>query len=128
MYIFHTGKLQLRNLIILTSKVEKNWYALGMALRIPIRIMEKFYEKYHENLMKALNRVYQFWLADKNHLLPTWDKLIAALRKIKEYKIAADVEQFLKVSLTNRVSCVVANTRILRIPASKNWKSITTNK
>ena len=61
--------------------------------------MENLYGKYN-NPMKALNRVYCYWLSDKNGLSPTWEKLCSALREIKEFTIAAGVEQYLQVSLT----------------------------
>ena len=93
------GKPKLRKMITLTSDIEKNWYKLGMALQIPVSKMETFYGKYRTNPMKALNRVYCYWLSDKNGLLPTWEKLCSALREIKQFSIAADVEQ-------NKVSCI----------------------
>lgn len=70
-----------------------------MALRIPIPIMERLYGKHSENPMMALNRVYRYWLADKNSLSPTWEKLISALKEIKEFTVATNVKQHLKVSL-----------------------------
>ena len=90
-------------MIVLTSSIKENWYNLGVALKIPVSKMENLYGKYHANPMKALNRVYCHWLSDKNGLLPTWEKLCSALRKIKEFTIATNVEQFPKVSLNTRV-------------------------
>ena len=89
------GKLQLRNVVLLTSKAADNWYELGVALCIPFPKMEKFSEKYGGNPRAALNRVYRYWLADKDG--PTWKKLITALYTIKEFSIAADVEEYIKV-------------------------------
>ena len=88
-------------MVVLTSDVEKNWYKLGIALKIPFAIMEKLYIKYNANPMSALNRVYCYWLSDENDLSPTWEKLCSALREIKQFSIAADVEQFIEVSLNN---------------------------
>ena len=102
-YFICIGNLKLRKVITLTSDVEKNWYKLGMALQIPISIMEKFYGKYNANPMKGLNRVYCYWLSDKNGLSPTWEKLCSALREIKKFSIAADVEKLIKVSLFTKV-------------------------
>ena len=75
------------------------WYELGLALHIPIEILEKLYDKYSANPMEGLIRVYRYWLSEKNNLKPTWDKLIAALNKIHEYRIAASVAVNLKVGL-----------------------------
>ena len=49
--------------------------------------------------MMGLNRVYRYWLNVENHLSPTREKLIYALRKIKEYTVATTVGQDIKVSL-----------------------------
>ena len=100
MYI---GGLQLRNLMVLTSSVNENWYSLGIALNISVNKMENIYGKYSGNPMKALNRVYCYWLSDKNGLSPTWKKLYSALLAIKEFSIATDVKQYLKVSLNNNI-------------------------
>ena len=82
-----------------TSKVGNNWYELGVALCLPFPILEKLFEKYSGNPRAGLNGVYRFWLADKNgRFMPTWEKLISALYKIKEYSIAADVKEYIKVS------------------------------
>ena len=95
------GKLQLRNVVLLTSKAADNWYELGVALCIPFPKMEKFSEKYGGNPRAALNRVYRYWLADTDGLyLPTWKKLITALHTIKEFHIAAGVEEYTKVLVT----------------------------
>ena len=102
-FFMYVGGLQLRNLIVLTSSIKEKWYKLGVALKIRVSKMENLYEKCHTNPMKGLNRVYCYWLSDKNGLSPTWEKLCSALRTIQEFTIAADVEQFLKVSLNTRV-------------------------
>ena len=98
--MFYIGKLQLRNVILLTSEIEEKWYKLGIALCIPIRKMENFYEKYNKNPMMGLNRVYCYWLNEDNHLMPAWEKLISALKEIKQYTIATTVEQYIKVNLS----------------------------
>ena len=95
----YIGNPKLRKVITLTSDVEKNWFKLGMELQIPISIMERLYEKHNANPIKALNRVYCYWLSDKNDLSPTWETLCSALRKINLFTIAANVENFIKVSL-----------------------------
>ena len=95
---YYVGELNLRNLLILTTKVAENWVELGLALDIPISKILKLSDKYNNNLLKGLTSVYCYWLDDKNNLSPTWDKLIAALHKIKEYEIAANVKQYKEVS------------------------------
>ena len=77
----------------------RKWFELGLALHIPIETLEKLSVKYSANPMKCLNRVYHYWLSEKNDLKPTWDKLIAALKKIHEYSIAASVAANVKVCL-----------------------------
>ncbi|XP_065920654.1 uncharacterized protein [Dysidea avara] len=88
---FATGKLQFRNLIVLTMSVNLKWFALGCALCVPIDKLERLGDKYHDNPMKALVRVYRYWLADKNGLQPTWEKLLSALQKINEYRLATSL-------------------------------------
>ena len=83
-----TGKLQFRNLLVLTSSVKAKWFDLGCALCVPIDKMERLGDRYHDNPMKALVRVYRYWLADKNGLQPTWEKLLSALQRINEYRLA----------------------------------------
>ena len=97
-YVFHIEELNIRRMILLTSEIGEKWYKLGIALYIPIATMEKFYGKYGGNLMRALNRVYHFWLTKKNHLNPTWEKLISALQEINEYTVATNVQQYRNVS------------------------------
>ena len=99
LYVFHTGELHIRNVIVLTSDIGEKWYKLGIALCIPSAIMEHIFLKHRENPMKALNRVYRYWLADENGLEHTWDKLISALKYIKEHTMATTVEQYINVSL-----------------------------
>ena len=104
MKIITVGKLQLRNVVLLTSKAADNWYELGVALCIPFPKMEKFSEKYGRNPRAALNRVYRYWLADTDGLhLHTWKKLISALYTIKEFRIAADVEEYIKVTVLSQI-------------------------
>ena len=99
----HTGELTIRNAILLTSEIGNAWYKLGIALHIPIDIMGNIYGKHSGNSMKALNRVYRYWLADENGLEHTWNKLIFALNYIKEYTVATTVELYANVSLNTRV-------------------------
>ena len=56
--------------------------------------MEEFYGKYSENPMKALNRVYRYWLRKENNLNPTWESLVSALQEINEYTVATNVLQY----------------------------------
>ena len=72
--------------------IKSKWFEFGIALHIPIDKLEKLYDKYNDNPVKALIRVYRFWLADKNGLNPTWEKLISALQDIKEYYLAICLE------------------------------------
>jgi len=99
-YIFKylTEQLQFRNLLVLTMPVESKWFALGCALCVPIDKLERLGDKYHDNPMKALVRVYRYWLADKNGLQPTWEKLLIALQKINEYKLAISLARTQLVS------------------------------
>lgn len=91
-------KLQLRNLMVKTMIIKLKWFELGLALCIPIDKLEKLYDKYNDNPVKALVRVYRYWLADKNGLKPTWKKLITALQDIKEYNLAIGLEKSESVS------------------------------
>ncbi|XP_065920634.1 uncharacterized protein [Dysidea avara] len=88
---FVTGKLQFRNLMVLTMSVNPKWFTLGCALCVPIDKLERLGDKYHDNPMKALVRVYRYWLADKNGLQPTWEKLLGALQKINEYRLVTSL-------------------------------------
>ena len=72
--------------------IKSKWFELGIALHIPINKLERLYDKYNDNQVKALIRVYRFWLADKNGLKPTWEKLMGALQDIKEYNLAICLE------------------------------------
>ena len=123
----NVGRLSLRNLILLTSEIEEKWYKLGIALRIPIHVMENFYAKYRKNSMKALNSVYRYWLANGNHLDPTWIKLITGLRKITQYTIASNVEQYINmVSFTIRILLKMFLVNFVEI--IRKLESIITNK
>lgn len=90
---FDLEKLQLRNLMVQTMVIKSKWFELGMALYVPIDKLERLYDKYNDNPVKALVRVFRYWLADKNGLKPTWEKLIAALQDIKEYNLAIGLEK-----------------------------------
>ena len=68
-------------------------------MKINVDVLEKLDIKYDNEPIRALTRVYRYWLAEKNNLQPTWDKLIAALGKIKEYSIAANATKEKMVSL-----------------------------
>ena len=85
------GELELRNLILQTKKVEYKWFELGIALGVPVEKLERIYDKHNDSPVKALIRVYRYWLADKNGLMPTWMKLVIALQKIDEYSISTIV-------------------------------------
>ena len=85
------GELQLKTLIIRTKSVVNKWIELGMALGVPIEKLERINDKHRDNPFNGLVRVYRYWLADKNSLMPTWRKLINALYEIDEYSLAASV-------------------------------------
>jgi len=85
--------------MVKTEELAHKWFKLGSALCIPYDELEKLNDKYNDNPVKALIRVYRYWLADKNGLQPTWDKLLTALQYIKEYTIATRVGDRIKVSL-----------------------------
>ena len=84
--------------MVQTMGIKSKWFELGMALCIPIKKLEKLYDKYSDIPVKALVRVYRFWLADKNSLQPTWEKLIAALQDIKEFSLAICLENSVRTS------------------------------
>ena len=75
-----------------TMVIKSKWFELGMALYVPIDKLERLYDKYNDNPVKALVRVLRYWLADKNGLKPSLGKLIAALQDIKEYSLAISLE------------------------------------
>ena len=77
--------------MVLTMSVNPKWFTLGCALCVPIDKLERLGDKYHDNPMKALVRVYRYWLADKNGLQPTWEKLLGALQKINEYRLVTSL-------------------------------------
>ena len=78
-----------------TKKVEYKWFELGVALNVPIKKLERIQDKHCDNPVKALIRVYRYWLADKNSLMPTWKKLVNALQEIDEYSLAASVSNMI---------------------------------
>ena len=88
-----------------TMAIKSKWFELGMALYVPIDKLERLYDKYNDNPVKALVRVFRYWLADKNGLKPSWEKLIAALQDIKEYSLAIGLEK--SVSVYIQYVCVV---------------------
>ena len=83
-----------------TKKVEYKWFELGVALSVPVSKLERIYDKHRDSPIKALIRVYRYWLADENSLMPTWKKLMNALQEIDEYTLAASVSNMM-------VSCLV---------------------
>ena len=78
-------------MIIRTKSVQIKWIELGTALGVPIEKLEKINDKHCDNSFNGLNRVYRYWLADKNGLRPTWEKLVNGLYKINEYSLATSV-------------------------------------
>ena len=88
------GELQLRNLILQTKKMEYKWFELGVALHVPIDKLERIHDKHCDSPIKALIRVYRYWLADKNGLMPTWKKLVTALQEINEFSLSASIEKY----------------------------------
>ena len=85
--------LELRNLVMQTIVITSKWFELGLALYVPINKLERIYNKYNDDPTKALIRVCRYWLADKNGLKPSWEKLITALQNIKEYSLAIHLEK-----------------------------------
>jgi len=71
--------------------IKAKWFALGCVLCVPIDKLERLGDKYNDDPMKALVRVYRYWLADKNGLQPTWEKLLRALQEINEYRLATSL-------------------------------------
>ena len=87
------GDLQLRNLILQTKKAEHKWFELGVSLGVPIEKLERIHDKHSDSPIKALIRVYRYWLSDKNGLMPSWKKLVIALQKIDEYGLSTSVSK-----------------------------------
>ena len=96
-YGYVIGKLQLENLMMISRKAKDKWFELGIALKIELDLLTKFDAEYEGFPLKALTRIYEYWLADENNLHPTWDKLIAALKRVDHYTIAAYAENLMKV-------------------------------
>lgn len=86
----YIGKL--KDLMIQTAPVTPKWFELGLALGIPIDVMERLDDKYHDKPRKALTSVYCHWLENG---IPSMQgvKLIEALKKIKEYTLAVTLER-----------------------------------
>ena len=101
------GELQLRNLILQTKKVEYKWFELGIALGVPIVKLERIYDKHNDSPVKALIRVYRYWLADKNGLMPTWMKLVIALQKIDEYSLSTIIANHVHVVSFSLLKCAL---------------------
>ena len=95
------GEIKLRTLISRTKKVEYKWFELGAELNIPISKLERIHDKHCDSPIKALIRVYRYWLADENGLMPTWKKLVNALQAIDEYSLAAGVSNMIVSCLIN---------------------------
>ena len=87
-----------------TEPVTRKWFQLGLALDIPIHEMEKLDDKYHDKPRKALTRVYCHWLENSTPSMQDLCevKLIEALKKIKEYELAATMERDLVSLLISR--------------------------
>ena len=92
------GELQKETLILRTKKVEHKWFELGIALGVPINKLESIYDKHSDSPVKALVRVYHYWLDDKKGLMPTWKKLVDALQEIDEYSLSAKIENIMVCS------------------------------
>ena len=90
--------------MVQTEPVTPKWFQLGLALDIPILVMERFDDKYHDKPRKALTRVYCHWLENGTPSMQEICKvkLIEALRKIKEYELAATLERDLVSWLITR--------------------------
>ena len=78
-------------MIIRTKSVQNRWIELGAALGVPVEKLERINDKHRDNSFNSLNRVYRYWLADKNGLRPSWEKLVNGLYEIDEYSLAASV-------------------------------------
>ena len=85
---------KLKDLMIQTALVTPKWFELGLALGIPIDVMERLDDKYHDKPRKALTRVYCHWLENGIPSIQDLEvKLIEALKKIKEYTLAVTLER-----------------------------------
>jgi len=67
-------------------------------LCVPIDKLERIYDKHCDSPVKALIRVYRYWLADEHGLTPMWEKLVIALQEIDEYSLSASVAKYITVS------------------------------
>ena len=103
-HIMLLEEVRLRTLILRTRKVECKWFELGVALHVPLSKLERIYDKHCDSPVKALIRVYRYWLADENGLIPTWKKLVNALQEIDEYSLAASVSNMM-VSESHLLPC-----------------------
>ncbi|XP_065920649.1 uncharacterized protein [Dysidea avara] len=90
------GELNLRNLMVHTEVLKNKWTALGYALGVPSSKIEKINDKYHDKPLSALVRVYRYWLAEENGFIPTWKKLIDALRLMKEINLCVQITKTLE--------------------------------
>ena len=83
-----------------TEVLKNKWTALGYALGAPSSKIEKINDKYHDKPLSALVRVYRYWLAEENGFVPTWKKLIDALRLMKEINLCVQITKTLEVSIS----------------------------
>ena len=87
-------------MILRTKKVEHKWLELGLALGVPIKKVVSIGDKHGDSPVKALVRVYHYWLDKKKGLMPTWKKLVDALQEIDEYSLSARIENMMVCSYT----------------------------
>ena len=85
-------------MILRTKKVEDKWFELGVALGVSIKKLESIGDKHGDSPVKALVRVYHYWLDGKKGLMPTWKKLADALQEIDEYILSARIENMMVCS------------------------------
>ena len=81
----------------ITQAVQNKWIAVGFGLGIPLVMIEKFNDKYHDNTLKALIRVYRYWLREKNGLKPTWKTLCDALQLMNEIDLSIQIKNTFEV-------------------------------
>jgi len=112
--------------MVYTEGLQNKWTALGYALGIPSSQIEKINDKYHNKPLTALVRVYRYWLTEENGFVPTWKKLIDALRLIKEIDLSVQIAKTLEVSQSCINSqCTPANFRFKYHLRRKLWYIIT---
>ena len=68
-----------------------NWYRLGLELTDDERCMNIIKADYPNNTSGAVEAMFNQWL--KKCEKPTWQTVVSALRKIKDFRLAFEIEE-----------------------------------